>query len=564
MKRLSFWIFSLWITLICMIFYGRMAAEEKKDDKKGKEQGIEKKNGKIKKSDLVKVSMGFEAGILADKLTFPTGITFDDQGRIYVAESGAFPVAKPKVLKINLDGSKEEIKITGIDLDNTLLGITYHQGYLYLSHRDKNDLGVISRITLDGQGETLIEGLPSQGDYHTNKVVFDRQGRMYFGQGTVTNSGVVGPDNAQMRWLSKHPQAHDIPCKDIVLTGQKFTSKNPLTKNPYDKVTTGAFQPFGQARATRIPGQLKCNGAIYRANADGSGLEVYAWGFRNPFAIGFDAKGQLYVTQNGFDFRGSRPINNDPDVLLKVEEGKWYGWPDFSSTLLPVTDPRFGEAGRTPAFLIDHLASGLQSPQRDKNLVAVFPLHSSADQFDFAPATGPFSKFVGDMFVALFGDMLPFTYSTGRHKQEHQAKPSDSGGQGVQGGQGHPANPESQDHQDEQSLQEPSQGHPEGQGEQSKQRHLEEEGYPHAGYSVIRVDFKSEEMMPFVSNATFKPASRSNREGGLERPIDVKFGPDGAMYIVDFGVLQITEQGINPIPQTGAVWKITAVQKTNP
>jgi glucose/arabinose dehydrogenase len=71
-------------------------------------------------------------------------------------------------------------------------------------------------------------------------------------------------------------------------------------------------------------------------------------------------------------------------------------------------------------------------------------------------------------------------------------------------------------------------------------------------------------MMPFVSNATFKPASRSNREGGLERPIDVKFGPDGAMYIVDFGVLQITEQGINPIPQTGAVWKITAVQKTNP
>jgi glucose/arabinose dehydrogenase len=559
MKNQSFWVFPLCIALICMIFYGRMVAEEKKDDKKGKAQATEKKNGKIKKSDLVKVSMGFEAGILVDKLNFPTGITFDSQGRIYITESGAFPMVKPRVLKINPDGSKEEVQIKGIDLDNTLLGITYHQGYLYLSHRNKNDLGVISRITLDGQGETLIEGLPSQGDYHTYKVVFDPQERMYFGQGTVTNSGVVGPDNAKMMWLSKHPQAHDIPCKDIVLTGQKFTSKNPLTQSPSDKVITGAFQPFGQAGAIRIQGQLKCNGAIYRANADGSSLEVYAWGFRNPFAIGFDAKGQLYATQHGFDFRGSRPINNDPNVLFKVEEGKWYGWPDFSSTLLPVTDPRFSKGGKIPTFLIDHSASGFQPPQRNKNLVAVFPLHSSADQFDFAPATGPFSKFAGDMFVALFGDLLPFTHSS--HQQEPPAEPWYSGGQGIQGGQGHPTNLESPSHSDPEDLSEPPRGRPGNQGEPDKQRYGEEEIPPHVGYSVIRVDFKSEEMMPFVSNATFKPASRSNKEVGLERPIDVKFGPDGAMYIVDFGVLQITEQSIKPVPQTGAVWKVTAVQK---
>jgi glucose/arabinose dehydrogenase len=51
---------------------------------------------------------------------------------------------------------------------------------------------------------------------------------------------------------------------------------------------------------------------------------------------------------------------------------------------------------------------------------------------------------------------------------------------------------------------------------------------------------------------------------GIERPFDVKFGPDGAMYIVDFGqhliVLKHIEYGHLPFEwpeRTGVIWKVT-------
>jgi len=51
---------------------------------------------------------------------------------------------------------------------------------------------------------------------------------------------------------------------------------------------------------------------------------------------------------------------------------------------------------------------------------------------------------------------------------------------------------------------------------------------------------------------------------GLERPFDVRFGPDGAMYIVDYGVARINmaRAAENQVPyefppHTGAIWRVT-------
>ncbi|MDP9365832.1 MAG: hypothetical protein M3Q10_16695, partial [Chloroflexota bacterium] len=69
----------------------------------------------------------------------------------------------------------------------------------------------------------------------------------------------------------------------------------------------------------------------------------------------------------------------------------------------------------------------------------------------------------------------------------------------------------------------------------------------------------------FAGNAGGGPASEQDAPGeGLERPFDVRFGPDGAMYVVDYGAARINlariQQGQLPYefpPQTGAVWRIT-------
>lgn len=75
-------------------------------------------------------------------------------------------------------------------------------------------------------------------------------------------------------------------------------------------------------------------------NADGSGLEVYAWGLRSPFGVMWGPDGTLYATENGFDVRGSRPIANDEEDICIIRQGAWYGWPDYAMGVA-VTDPRF-------------------------------------------------------------------------------------------------------------------------------------------------------------------------------------------------------------------------------
>src|SRR5438105_14552625 len=100
-------------------------------------------------------------------------------------------------------------------------------------------------------------------------------------------------------------------------------------------VTTGPYLPFKTAATPGqvVKGQVPCTSSVLRANTDGTGLELVAWGFRNPFGIGFAPddsalKGSLMVSNNGADVRGSRPIESDGDDLFAVANGAWPGWPD--------------------------------------------------------------------------------------------------------------------------------------------------------------------------------------------------------------------------------------------
>ena len=183
----------------------------------------------------------------------------------------------------------------------------------------------------------LAEGLPSLGDHHTNGPVVGTDGKIYFGQGTATNSGVVGIDNATFGWLKRHPGFHDVPGQDVTLTGENFETDNPLTDDAGGKAETGAFLPFGTPSTSGqvIPGKVPCNGAIMRVPLAGGDIELVAWGLRNPFGLAFSPDGQLYAINNSYDVRGSRPVFGSGDLLWKIEEGKWYGWPDFHASARP-------------------------------------------------------------------------------------------------------------------------------------------------------------------------------------------------------------------------------------
>jgi glucose/arabinose dehydrogenase len=92
-----------------------------------------------------------------------------------------------------------------------LTGITFYQGMIYVAHR-----GAITRVSADGSKVDILTGLPSWGDHYNNRVVFGLDGKMYFGQGTATNSGVVGNDND---WVKQYPFFHDYAGASIRLQG---------------------------------------------------------------------------------------------------------------------------------------------------------------------------------------------------------------------------------------------------------------------------------------------------------------------------------------------------------
>lgn len=86
------------------------------------------------------------------------------------------------------------------------------------------DLGLEGAAVRD-----LVTGLPSSGDHDDNQLTAGRDGNIYFGQGTGTNSGVVGLDNVfPYLWLTFWPDVHDIPARDVRVSDQTFTTPDPL------------------------------------------------------------------------------------------------------------------------------------------------------------------------------------------------------------------------------------------------------------------------------------------------------------------------------------------------
>ncbi len=449
----------------------------------------------------ISVPEGFVIKVAAEGLSAPTMVAFDDEERMLVAESGYCPdpdecpgeSGVAKVTRIEEDGDKTVLAsgdAFGDELPVT--SVAFNEGKVYVVHG-----GTISMIDRPGRLKNLITGLPGQGDHQANQMIF-KDGFMYFAVGTVTNASVVGPDNAVFGWLKKPKlrDLHDVPCTDVTLSGASFRSENPLSEEPNvisplgeepKTVTTSPYSPFGTVRPAGhvVRGETKCNGSILRARTDGSQLEVFASGLRNPYGLELGPDGGIYAAMHGFDARGSRPIENAWDCLYRIEQGEWYGWPDFACDL-PVTDSRFEyENQPQPEFVLDnHPTDSPPAP------IAKFNPHAATNGFAFSPSSQWGSPDIA--YLALFGDFTPATGTVDRPQ----------------------------------------------------------------GVKVVEVDTRSGRVKDFISNKTEGQASRHSA-GGLEHPSDVTFGPDGDMYIADWGIARISVEGVKVEPNSGVVWRVS-------
>ena len=457
------------------------------------------------------VPEGYQAEVFMKDLIWPSSIEFDGNGNIYVAEAGYVygdPFAPAQVLRIDPSG---QISRYADGFNGPITGLLWHNNQLYVSHKGK-----ISAVGADGAVKDLVTGLPSHGDHFNNEMSVGPDGKIYFGQGTATNSGVVGLDNAYPYvWLLLYPDVHDVPAQDIRLRGESFLTPQPnnvlarqgrllslgrnvtyavtsifnRNKNKSLLVRTRGFQPFGE-RERHVKGQVKASGTILRMNGDGTGLEVYAWGLRNPYGVQWSPDGQLYVTDNAYDERGSRPIANAKDNIYQIKQGGWYGFPDYSSGT-PVTDKQFrSPRGPKIKFLMaDHPA--VEQPWLTR------PENAAATKFDFS--TSDAFGFKGQLFLAEFGSGTPLTAADTNKN----------------------------------------------------------------GYVVLRIDPASKQGQPFLSNRQPGPAGQEYVvTAGPRHPVEAQFSPDGeALYVVDIGAIGFALAGAGPfptpVPGTGVIWRIT-------
>src|SRR5215212_7379595 len=77
------------------------------------------------------------------------------------------------------------------------------------------------------------------------------------------------------------------------------------------------------------------------------------------------------------------------------------------------------------------------------------------------------------------------------------------------------------------------------------------------GFKVVRVDMRARQIVDFAVNRIAGPASKLPH-AGFERPSHCQFGPDGALYVVDWGEIEIAPEagGVRMQLETGTLWRI--------
>jgi hypothetical protein len=330
-------------------------------------------------------------------------------------------------------------------------------------------------------------------------------------------------DNWQVGWLRDHSGFHDQTLTDLKIGGYRFDTEDPEAGplNP-DKVNTAPFNPFRMSNQ-RIKAAKggKPGAAIYSVSPEGGDLRVEAHGLRHPRGLAFNEFGNLYASNQGMELRGTRPVKDDPDVVVRIPlsanfgpvttapPATWFGWPDYSADLVSITDARFqpppallGRTGyRELSPLIDYRETELDVADRETLLSAVLPSLSGAAGMAFVPESAPaeLEDYKGMLVVALHGDRAPFATS------------------------GLP-------------LIQP------------------------VGYKLVVIDPERRVVRDFIYNV----AGRKRDERMLDRPIDVAFAPDGAMYVLDMGEMRLRDGQQRVKPGTGALYRLDPLQTPPP
>jgi glucose/arabinose dehydrogenase len=194
--------------------------------------------------------------------------------------------------------------------DNRIL-VTERPGRVKLINSNGSIAGEVLNISeVKHQGEGGLTGLTLDPDFQSNKFVY-----MYY---TYETDGKTMNKVARYKFNDNKLEFNKSLLGTI--PGSLFHNGGRIKFGP-DKllyITTGDAQDTSESQDKN-----SLAGKILRMRRDGSNLEVFSIGHRNPQGLDW-LSGKLYITEHGPSGGGS---NCCRDEINLVEKGKNYGWP---------------------------------------------------------------------------------------------------------------------------------------------------------------------------------------------------------------------------------------------
>src|SRR5215813_9130259 len=253
---------------------------------------------------------------VAQDLVAPWAIDFAKDGSAWLTERPG----RVRVIRSGRLLSEPAVTInvaTASGCEDGLLGIAIGEPYAYVYYTysaSGGNTNRVSRFSISGDKlvseQVLVDGIPGGTCYHFG-------GRLK-----------LGPDG----WL-------------YFTTGEGFVASRAADPN-------------------------SLSGKIMRVHVDGSGREVFAWGFRNPQGLAFDSQGRLYASSHGPTGDLGLCCNDEVDL---VQRGGFYGWPEWAASTrtnypqggLPAARvPPVAESGRSTAWAPSGMT--FYAPSRDE------------------------------------------------------------------------------------------------------------------------------------------------------------------------------------------------------
>ena len=259
------------------------------------------------------------------RISNPVSFSFDNKGRAWVTETNR---RKSSYLDIRSfpDWVPDSLALTSVEERIAFLKKSLPEGAKEWpkNMKDMNGDGKVDWHDLEVESEIvrIVEDKSGKGVADTDRIV----GKGFNSVGTGVGAGIA----------ARNGEAFFICEPDVVRLGEDGSKKTILTGLAVHIVYSGhdchgaKFGPDGRLYfsvadcGARIETEGKvlqppsC-GAVFRCWPDGSGVELYATGLRNPQSLVFNEVGDLFTGDNNAD-------GGDKARWIHVVEGADYGW----------------------------------------------------------------------------------------------------------------------------------------------------------------------------------------------------------------------------------------------